>query len=256
MLRRRRISLGVVVLAVAAAVPTLVALNPLASSGAVSGRAPTAPSGQAAFAQQLTRALAVLRRSATSNDVLPARLSHALEALHVSFDPALARRALVTHTGTDVYLVPSATGVCLVDGNLSEASCFSTSAVLSSGATASVDCSPTLPNGNTIEIAGVIPDGASNPVVVLADGTKRPLAVEGNAYLEQFRRSDPLPSQIEWEAATGPVAVSARVPTDVATEHCVASAGELRALEASGKIPPALGHPPAEPTQTVEYNRG
>jgi hypothetical protein len=88
--------------------------------------------------------------------------------------------------------------------------------VLGSGAAQSDDCSPTLPNGHTIEIAGIIPDVAINPTLILSDGSWQSLKVEENVYLEQFDRSGPLPRHIEWQSATGSVAVNADVPAAVA----------------------------------------
>jgi hypothetical protein len=75
-----------------------------------------------------------------------------------------------------------------------------------------------------------------------------------NAFLEQFARSGPLPSHIDWNSSSGRVSVSAHIPADVRTENC-ATASELKAFEASGKIPRALGHPPAHPTGSIEYNK-
>jgi hypothetical protein len=250
----RKVPVGIATLIAAVAAPTLVILNPLASSQATSGStASSAP--MSTVPEQLTAALSVFRRPATSADALPPTLQGGLDSLQVGATGAFARRAFVTSNGTAVYLVPSENGVCLVDSSLSEDGCFSIAEVLGAGAAESDDCSSTFPNGNTIEIAGIVPDGAEDPTVVLTDETKRPLKVEGNAYLERFARNAPLPSRIDWNSSSGPVSVSANVPADVATEDC-ATASELKALEASGKIPRALGHPPAHPTGTTEYNRG
>ena len=250
-LRRRKVSVGVVALAVAVAVPMLVIFNPLASSDATSSDQTAAPAGAS---EQLAAALGVLRQPATDANALPANLQTELGTLPGA-NGSLARRAFVDAQGTSVYLIPSTSGVCLLDSTRTQSTCFSTAEVLSGDATASADCSPFLPNGNTIEIAGVVPDGASDPVTILSNGTRVPLDVEGNAYLQQFSRSGPLPSQIQWDSPSGIVTSSAHVPTDVATEKC-ATQKEVEALVNSGKIPRPLGHPPAEPTQKIEYNQG
>jgi hypothetical protein len=250
---RRKVPLGVVVVAAAIAVPLLITLNPLAGSGAANVTATSRAS--TASTEQLQAALSILRRPRTARDELPATLQNALAALHAGADPGQARRAFVMADGVAVYLVPSERGICLIDSNLSENGCFAATDVLGSGATQSDVCSPTLPDGNTIEIAGIVPDGAIDPTVILSDGRRQALEVRQNAYLMQFDRKGPLPRQIEWTAATGPTTVSADVPADVASEQC-ATRSELRALEASGKIPTAPGRPPAEPAQHIEYNNG
>jgi hypothetical protein len=252
---RRKVSAGLVALAVVVSALLLVALNPLTASTATTsadhGAATTAADGS----EQLRATLAILRRPAVASDALPSTAREGLASLHLGADATRARRAFVSPGGVGVYVVPSEQGVCLVDSDLSEAGCFPVGAVLGSGATQSDDCSPTLPNGHTIEIAGIIPDGATHPTLILSDGSRRPLKVVDNAYLEQLDRSASLPTHIEWQSATGSVTVNADVPADVAGEQC-ATPGELRALEAAGKIPRALGHPPARPTGETVYNEG
>jgi hypothetical protein len=199
--------------------------------------------------------LAALQRPATAADALPPILGNELDSVGSGVEIENARSTYVTSSGDRVYLVPSDTGVCLADSKLRESGCFTAAEVMSTGATMSDDCSPYLPDGQTIEIAGVLPDSAKNAEVVLSDGKRLPLTVEGNTYIRQFARSGALPELISWESASGPVTVSAHVPVDTKSETC-ATRSEVKKLEAEGKIPPALGHPPANPTGNTVYNNG
>jgi hypothetical protein len=251
---RRRTPLGVVAIAVAVGVPLVIAANPVAGSGADSPKAtvePLPPAGNG----QVDQALKVLRRPRTVNDEVPANLQEALAALRVGAAPQQGRRAFVAGDGVAVYVVPSETGACLVDSDLSETACFDAAAILGTGAAESDDCSPTLPNGDTVEIAGIVPDGASDPTVLLSNGAREPLRVTENAYLKRYVRTGPLPTRIEWNSAAGPTSVNAGVPADVSAERCATHA-EVKALEADGKIPPVSGHPASEEPTRVESSAG
>jgi hypothetical protein len=203
--------------------------------------------------EALAANLAVLQRPAIAADALPPTLGNELESVGSGVEVENAREASVTASGDRVYLVPSGTGVCLADSDLRESGCFTAAEVISTGATMSDECSPYLPDGQTIEIAGVLPDNAKGVAVVLSDGKRLPLTVEGNTYIRQFARNGPLPELISWESASGPVNVSAHVPADAKSETC-ATRSEVKKLEAEGKVPPALGHPPANPTGSTVYN--
>jgi|ERR1035437_3085498 hypothetical protein len=254
-LSKRGLPLCAAILATTLSAVVLVAANPLATSGANRRGAHRAASKSSTRAQ-LTGALAVLSRAATGADAVPAEARTVLSNLDPTANASMARRAMVSPTGAAVYLAPREGGVCLIDTTLTETGCFSTGTVLSGRAIESDACSPGLPNGDTIEIAGVLPNTLPNPTVTFSDGTQQRLHVEGNVFLEQFPRHGPLPRTIAWGAGAARVEVSAHVPSDVASEVCVTTRKELRALEAAGKIPPALGRPPRQPTSGVEYNRG
>jgi hypothetical protein len=272
-LRARRISALVVAAVAAVAVPILIALNPLGSSlasksaapelsvvnpllGRMAGKPKPSRAHEAAVSalslQQAAPRLAVFRRASTPADVLPSKLLDLLGSAQVVADGSLARRALVTASGTSVYLVPGETGICLVSSTQTEAGCSSPGAADSSGANAGVSCSPFLPNNETVEIAGIVPDEASNPTLVMSDGTTRTLHVEGNAYLEQFPRHGALPIKLRWTTPGGVVESDTALPPDAATESCVTSIAEIRALQASGKIPHFPGPPP--PRSEAEAN--
>ncbi len=254
-LRNHNVSLALFVLGVALAGGVLTFAKPLATSEATRASVRASSAVSAGSVGRASALLEVLRRSATGHDALPPQLQSALSRLGVEVDITGARRALVTPQGNAVYLVPSNSGVCLIDSNNSESGCFSTEAVRDGRATQSDDCSPSLPDANTIEIAGVLPDGAADPTIIRADGTRQALKVDGNAYLAQFGSYAPLPTRIEWTSLGHAVTASAPVPSDVVSEDCVTPA-EVKALEASGKVPRALGHPPAQPTVSTVYAKG
>lgn len=240
---RRKVPFSLAVAATVVAASTCVALNPLASSQATGGEATGA---------DLTTTVGVFSSAQTSEDALPPALREvAIERLGAAAD---SRKALVASSGTTVYLAAGEKSVCLLASNLSLAPCYSLEEI-ARGATASSDsCSPSI-GASTVEIGGIVPSDASDPVVILNNGSTRPLNVVDNAYLETFSKSGPMPTEIAWKSSSGAsVMVSAGIPAGAATEQCVASPSEVEALVANGKIPAPAGHPPAQPTQRVEHN--
>jgi hypothetical protein len=217
------------------------ALNPLSSSKAGS----PSPSSLATHAD-LTASLSVLRRPATASDALPSRLGRALETVASGpLESGLSRQATATPKGVAVYLVPTVSGgACFVDSNLSELFCATAAQVQDGSATASTACSPTL-GSNTVEIGGVLPDGATNPTVLLANGESKPLDVAGNTYLMQFARTSPLPTKIQWSSTGGLQSIDTAVPGDAATIDCLGTSAGGGTGTGSG----------AE-TGTVHYNEG
>ncbi|MGA2470724.1 MAG: hypothetical protein ABSG64_08555 [Solirubrobacteraceae bacterium] len=232
-----------------ATIPPSGATSPLADA--------TAP--VSAVDPQLAANLAVFRRSADAGDALPARLQTELpgelnatpaaigsDAVPDGINTSLSRLAMTTAGGTNVYLVASDGGVCLVASDESETFCAPTATVLQGRAVGTDTCSPELPS-DEIEIAGILPDSASDPRLLLSDGQTQALTVQGNVYLQQFPRSSALPTQIEWTTQSGATeSLPTPLPPDTATETCLIPA-EVERLVAEGKIPRPLGHPPATP---------
>ena len=145
--------------------------------------------------------------------------------------------------------------MCLLASNSSLAPCYSLQQVAKGAVAASDSCPPSI-GASTIEVGGVVPAGASDPIVVFSDGSTRALSVANNAYLEDFPKSGPTPAQISWRSTSGTVTVSANVPAGAASEQCVASPSEVEALVSAGRIPAPSGHPPSQPTQHIEHNGG
>lgn len=262
-LMRRRLSLASVALGACVLVPVVVVSNPLASAPARSGSrasvAAVAKPSRAVAVRSLRRriegtadggalkahladavvseaatGLAVFARARSAADAVPANLLESLAPIAV--DAAESRLAFASG-GNSVYLVPDGEGICLVDTSGSESGCFRMSEVLSTGSVQSKECGQGLPNPQTIEIAGVIPNRVTEAAVVLSDGTKRPLTISGNAFVTQLARSGPLPTRIEVHTPTGVESFGSTVPPDTANEACVDSVSEYEALVASGKLP-------------------
>jgi hypothetical protein len=136
-------------------------------------------------------------------------------------NPALAKLALVTPQGASIYVVPTAGGVCVLDSSgVVTATCATTDQITAGEALAGTTCSPSLPNGQ-IEVAGVVPTGAQNPIVTLSNGTTQPLSVKNNVFVIRTAQLAPLPTTIQWATANGTkVSASVPLPADTATQQC------------------------------------
>jgi hypothetical protein len=164
------------------------------------------------------RSLALFSRPRATEDAMP--LSQA-EILPEPVEAEQSRLAF-SAAGNSVYLVPSAEGICISDTSHSLDACVPTAMVSEGGAAESTECGVGLPNDETVEIAGVIPDQARDAVVILSDGDRRPLTVRNGVFLEDFSRHGPLPTEIEVLMPAGPHFFSSTVPSDAGSEHCEA----------------------------------
>lgn len=223
------------------------AANPLDSSHADgTGGGATARAGADAG---LSTSLSIFRGEETSREAVPADVKQRLAAAlppHGGGDATLARRAQTTSTGDAVFVMPAKDGVCLITASTSEGFCAPAQTVLTGQAIASDTCSPSLPRG-MVEIAGILPDGASDPVVVLADGSRSSLDVGGNTYVARFARTGPLPKTVAWDTPEGGrQEIDALIPSDTATLECDPS-GDVPNLEhgtsasVGGSVPEVTG---------------
>lgn len=243
---QHKISLSIVVLAAAVAVPVVIALNPLASSQAAN---------EATASPTLAGTVAAFKATRTAEDALPATLERVAVGRGEGINTSDSRKAQVTKEGVAIYLAPAeGNKVCLLADNASVAPCYSIEEVAKGAPAASDSCSAAI-GTDTVEIGGIVPSDASDPVVILSNGTTKGLEVVNGTYLQGFPKTGPMPTGITWKSPSGTVTVSASVPSGAATEPCVVSPTEVEALAASGKIPAPLGHPPAQPTMTVESNQ-
>lgn len=163
----------------------------------------------------LAAAYGVLRRSQSASDI-PSREDPG--AMKEGANLQLARRVAAT-PGDDVYLAPSSNGACLLSSAGREVGCFALGLLLSGDDAASIICAPSLPAGQ-IEVYGLLPDGASQARIVLADGSAAPLTVANNFYSYTAPKSASLPVAVEWEADGAPTRVTASVPPDAAGTTC------------------------------------
>jgi hypothetical protein len=210
----------------------LVAAACLAAIGSASATASDPAQPVQAITPAVTGVLSVFARQATAADTPSAgtiQVSDLNGLASLGFapaaqaNPALARLAFVTPQDASIYLIPTQDGACLVDSSgVISAACATTAQIAAGEALASTTCSPTLPSGD-IEIAGIVPDGAQQPLVVLSDGATEDLSVENNAFVLRQARSAPLPTTVEWTTSTGSVSTPAPLPADTAAEPCVSA---------------------------------
>lgn len=230
----RKVPLGLACLAVVLGAALFAALNPLAASHA----SPISEAAQSSGGAQLP----AFQRSRSSADALPtkveARAAGAPPGDHINTTES--RKVFTTSSGNAIYVVPGEGGkVCVIDSDESVHACFPASAITNDGDSSpeAILCSNTI-GADNIEIAGIVPTGAKNATVILANGTSRPLRVHEDVYVEEFARDGALPERITWTKPEGGTQdVSADIPAGVATEHCVESPAELEKLVAEGKIP-------------------
>jgi hypothetical protein len=217
----RRAILGVLVAVLgtlSASVAIAIASN---SSSVPQGRPAPAPETQAPNVAIVSE-LSILNRPATAADSLPSGIvgnpSQWLNEQRVGANASLSRLAASSPSGS-IYLIPSATGVCMFDTAGTTNVCASADEVANGEAEEAILCSPTIPSGD-IEIGGVLPDGTSNPTVLLSNGSIQPLEVKSNTYSADFARSGPLPTSIEWIAGGTKHTTATHVPSSASSETC------------------------------------
>jgi hypothetical protein len=101
-----------------------------------------------------------------------------------------------------IYLVPARRHLCLLSTNHVSSNCFPRDQV-KPGSVASVICSPYLRQG-TIELAGIVPDGASAVTVVRQHGKRLRVPVIRNVFVFDIPQRSPIPRAIEWRAKGEP----------------------------------------------------
>jgi hypothetical protein len=225
----RRVAVGTLCAVAAAGVTAGVALSAGSTGVPVDRPAPADRPAPDALAQGASPAIAaelpVLGRPTTSADKLPAgiegKVAHWLQEEQVGANGALARKVSTARLGM-LYFIPSCRGFCLVSADGPPNICATAAELENGQAQEATLCSPAVPN-TEIEIAGVLPQGVTDPVAVLSDGSAVPLALEGDTYLADFPRRGPLPTEIGWTTADGNAkAAPTQVPTSAATEDCAA----------------------------------
>lgn len=177
-------------------------------------------------APAVVQTMGVFRRPRTASDAVP-RLRPSPDAVVVyqhGADAQLARRAFTTKSGRAVYLIPAAgPSVCLATAPATLQFCAPLSQIDSGQAFESIVCAPRLPGftANTIEIAGMLPDGASGAAFVLSDGSRVSVQIPGGAYLMDFSRTGQLPLEFDWQGSDGlRHRVTPLLPPDAASAPC------------------------------------
>ena len=82
-----------------------------------------------------------------------------------------------------------------------------------------------------MEIAGILPDDAADPSLVLANGASVSLPVTNNTYLMQFARTAPLPAKLRWTTGGVVQTTDTAVPSDAATIDCEPEASSANGTE-------------------------
>jgi hypothetical protein len=97
-----------------------------------------------------------------------------------------------------IYLVPARQHLCLLSTNHVSSNCFPRDQV-APGSAASVICSPYLRPG-TIELAGIVPDGAHAVTVIRQHGERLRVPVFHNVFVFDIPQRSAIPRAIEWRA--------------------------------------------------------
>jgi hypothetical protein len=204
----------------------VVAIASLAgSAGATEALAPAAPAPPAAAdphvhaAQPVGAAdsaqvaqLAVLRRAGRSEDAVPesvrATIANGLGP-DVGANPGLARRALRTALGEDLYVVPGRGWVCLVSSG-GPAGCTPTDQIAQGYAVTL----QRVPSG--IRLGGLVPDGVSTVTIRGAAGESATATADGNAWRADVAFE---PASVAWTRAgtSGEVSVPVYAPPPAPT---------------------------------------
>ena len=215
---RRTKRLLVVLSAVAAALVGGALANPLGSAPAGTGNTTNAQQTATLVAN-----LGVLRTSRSTADAAPPNVISALEQEpNTTIEPSGSRLAFSNAQDGSVYVVPTTDGrACLADSSLSEVVCAGLAEINSGLASGGDACSPTL-GQDTVDVAGLLPDGATDVSLRLSDGQMQPTSLTNNAYLVRFKRSAPLPTTIVWTSGDVQQSAPVALPSDAATMKCAA----------------------------------
>jgi hypothetical protein len=156
----------------------------------------------------LSARLAVLRRPVAATDAVPPRWQRQITAVPGGFgapdevpDFAAARR-VVHPAGATFWIVPSDDGLCVLEeaGDGAGFGCSSADDVLAGRAYAvSRGTGYGLP-ADAARVSGLMPDGASQVVLVTRDGAEHPALLDDNAYAVVVSGA---PERIEWRDGAG-----------------------------------------------------
>jgi cytochrome c biogenesis protein CcmG, thiol:disulfide interchange protein DsbE len=134
---------------------------------------------------------------------------------------ANTRRALVTPHGESLYLVPAHQSICVTSSDNVVQYCHPLPFTASTPAAIDVTtCAPHL-SSTELEVAGLLPPGASRITAHYTNGSSKPVAAANGVFAIYAPFKGPLPQTITWTSATGPQQASTGVPPDPASSKCV-----------------------------------
>jgi cytochrome c biogenesis protein CcmG/thiol:disulfide interchange protein DsbE len=179
---------------------------------------PPAASELAAMAQ----AYPVLRRRQHRTDIPP---KGALGPYVVS-QGGLAtntRRAVVTPQGESLYIVPAHQALCVVSSDNVTETCqaFPYTAATPTDLGVAI-CAPNLPPSE-LEVAGLMPPGASDITAHYSNGSSRPLIATDGMIAIYAPFHGPLPTTITWTGPHGAQRTSTGVPPNAARSNCAST---------------------------------
>lgn len=178
----------------------------------------TTPQDNGAVDPALYQRFGVLRQPPSQSDALPGSAATS-QAVRFGADLSQARRALRTHSGDELFVVPTSGGLCLVSKLGRGEECVPAGLVVQGQAATSVVCAPGLPPG-TVEVAGLLPDGASAVSARLTDGKTTAVELGQNVYVLDRPTNQPLPESITWRDAAGAHETATSMPADAASTRC------------------------------------
>lgn len=130
----------------------------------------------------LTKEFSAFQRSNAGDAAAPIR-SDSFAARQQGLDLSKARQLPSTPDGVRAWLVPSADGLCIFVSTPGSIAPGGGCTPLEDAVAGNLTFVTALKGGVTI-VAGVVPDGASNVSMGLADGSVKQLVIRDNAYVD------------------------------------------------------------------------
>lgn len=152
-----------------------------------------------AVAPELEANFALFRseQSATTEKVAKATQTDVL-ATERGVNQGLARKALTTPDGDAVLASPTAEGACLGTSKFGVITCADVQELVDGKTVGAIVCSPHLPK-DKVAAFGLVPDGVTNVIGDMSDGTQRNYSVVNNAFAILVDKSEPVPHWFSYE---------------------------------------------------------
>lgn len=136
-----------------------------------------------------------------------------------------ARRTAITAQGQSLYIVPAHQALCVVSSDHVTETCQAFPYTAATPADLGVAiCAPNLPS-TELEVAGLMPPGASDITAHYSDGSSRALTAANGTIAIYASFHAPLPTSITWTEPDGPHRTSTGVPPNAARSNCASTKG-------------------------------
>lgn len=113
----------------------------------------------------------------------------------------LARKALTTARGNDVFVVPANDTVCVIGEDVGGSCQRIADAVNEPFVTVGV-CAPSIPRGTAI-VSALVPDRIKRVTVEQADGTRTPIDATNNVAIATIDNRKAAPTAVSWTNTNG-----------------------------------------------------